>query len=154
LPRLSGAGSIEAVREVLLAVIVVALAASGCVNYPDACNSRILPNVHLTLVDETTQAPVRGFAQVRHGSYGGYDDCNDCGGCASVNVLVTGQQTVSVVANGYAPVTLDLDGGAASGVCGHTFKEISEVVQMTPQLGATATPVGIVCLDMSLPADM
>lgn len=129
---------------------VVALVASGCGRNPDACNSRIPPNVHLTLVDATTQAPVRGFAQVDQGLYGGYDDCNDCGGCSSVNVLVTGRQTVRVTADGYAPLTLQLDGGSGSGVCHHTFTDISEIVELTPQPGATASPVGIDCSDMSV----
>jgi hypothetical protein len=145
---------LERVRGISLAMCVVALVASGCRNHPDACNSRILPNVHLTLVDATTQAPVRGFAQVDQGLYDGYDDCYDCGGCSTVNVLVAGAQTVWVMADGYARVTLQLDGGSGSGVCGHTFRDISEVVQMTPQPGATAPPAGIVCMDMSVPADM
>ena len=149
-----GRGTNEGVRGRLLAVGVLALVASGCGKNPDECNARAPDNVHLTLVDATTQAPVRGFAQVDQGRYGGYDDCYDCSGCSSLNVLVAGQQTVWVTADGYARVTLRLDGGSGSGACGFTFKDLSEVVQMTPQPGATAAPAQIVCMDMSVQADM
>jgi hypothetical protein len=102
------------------------------------------------LVDATTRVSVRGFAQVDHGAQGGYDDCNSCGGCSSLNVVVIGQQTVWVVADGYAPVTVQIDGGSGSGVCGQTFEDLSEVVEMTPQPGTAAQPWGIGCGDMSV----
>jgi hypothetical protein len=127
-----------------------ATVASGCSSNVDACNARIPNNVHLMLVDATTQAPVRGFAQVERGVFGGYDDCTNCAGCASLSVFVTGPQTVWVTADGYAPVTLQLDGGSGSGTCGHTFKQLSQVVPLTPQPGATGTPSGIVCTDMTM----
>jgi hypothetical protein len=134
---------------------VLALVASGCSNTTDECNSRIPDNVHLTLVDAITHAPVRGFAQVDHGIQGGSDDCTDCGGCSSMNVLVTGQQSVRVTADGYAGVTLQVDGGSGSGVCDHTFEDLNEVVQMTAQPGATGAASGIACLgDMSIQLDM
>jgi hypothetical protein len=114
------------VRGVFLTMGLLGLAASGCGNHADACNARIPPNVQLTLVDATTQGPVRGFAQVDDGAYDGYDDCYDCGGCSTVNVLVVGKQTVRVTADGYAPVTLELDGGTGSGVCGYTFQVVRD----------------------------
>jgi hypothetical protein len=137
-----------------LALGALALAASGCGNGVDQCNTNTPPNLHLTLVDATTQAPVRGFAHVGASAYSGADDCFDCGGCASVNVLVKGPQTVRVSADGYAAVTLQVDGGSGHGACGHTFEDISQVVQLSPQPGATGTPSGIVCGDMSMRADM
>ena len=142
-------------RGALLCLSAVVLVASGCWKNPDECNARFPNNVHLTLVDATTQAPVYGHASVVNGLYGGIDDCQECGGCSTLSVIVVDKQTVLVSADGYAEATLAIDAPTGSGQCGLPFKQVNVVVQMTPQPGATY-PVGddLVCMDMGIPTDL
>ena len=143
-------------RGVLLCLGAVVLVASGCWYGPRECNARLPDNVHLTLVDATTQAPVYGHASVVDGRYDGIDDCGECAGCSSVNVFVAETQTVLVTADGYAEASLSIDAAYGSGQCGLPLKQVTQVVQLIPQPGATY-PAGTergVCTDMGIPTDL
>jgi len=143
-------------RGGLLCLGAVVLVASGCLNTPDECNAKLPPNVHLTLVDGATQAPVLGHARVVDGLYDGLDDCAECGGCSSVSVVVIDKQAVLVTADGYAETTLNIDAPRGSDQCGVPLKQVTQVVQLTAQPGATypaVTSDDAVCMDMGIPTD-
>ena len=140
-------------RGVVLYLSTVVLVANGC-NRSDECNIRLPANVHLTLVDATTQAPVNGHASVVNGLYDGFDDCAECGGCTTVSVVVVETRVVLVTADGYAEATLSIDAPPGSGECGLPLTQVSLVVRLPPQLGASYPVTGLVCMDMGIPSDL